>query len=151
MTVTDYPLVNGFLFDWASVELAIDPVDGGIDAPIVGFKSLTYKIERMGAENRYANAGAPVGQNKGKGGYSLSADVLQEAWQILQARLGNGYMFKFVNITASWIEGNNEGRMTARATIKSHEAGWSEDGIPVQKIEFLPSEMTENGYAPFGA
>lgn len=79
-----YPLVNGFMFSWASVVLQI------AGREFRGITSVEYEATRE-RELQYGNSPDPIGKTLGKNKYKFDVEMYTQEFHRLLAILGDGY------------------------------------------------------------
>jgi hypothetical protein len=126
---TKFPLVNGFRFSFASIELNIK----GKRIPV--FKSINYSTDKTPGEVR-GNHAQLVGRTRGDLKDTCSLELYEEEFADVLAALGNGFMDQAFDIVVSYAE---EGQKTITDKIfgclfqkidKSHTQGV--DGLIVK-------------------
>ncbi len=141
---TKLPLVNGFRFSFASVEVTYK----GKRIPIL--KAINYTQEKMPGEVR-GNHSQVVGRTRGDLKDTGSMEVYEEEFDDLITSLGKGYMEQTFDIVASYAE---EGQKTITDKLygcimtkvdKSHTQ--STDGLVV-KCDLHIMHIDLNGLNP---
>lgn len=136
-----YPLINGSIYSWSSIELKI--------AGLIfrGFKSINR--ERMRDRPAiYGNSPDPIAKPVGKNSYTCDAEVYLAEWNNLMTQLGPGYGDVFFPIYVSYVQ-------NGLATIQDQILGCTLDGTTVseqegtdplvRKVTFNPLKILFNG------
>ncbi|WP_407540465.1 hypothetical protein Q0M94_03440 [Deinococcus radiomollis] len=141
---TKFPLVNGFRYSFASIELNIKA------KRIPVFKSINYSSDKAPGEVR-GNHAQLVGRTRGDLKDTCSLELYEEEFNDVIVALGNGFMDQTFDIVVSYAE---EGQKTITDKIfgcifskvdKSHTQGV--DGLIV-KIDLHVMRIDLNGKTP---
>lgn len=104
LVLPSYPLINGTLPDWASVQFTAQLPDGS-RSRIVGLKSLNYKVEQDPADV-FGTSSIPIGQTKGTAKFSGDVEFyIQEFYALIEA-IGDDFASIPFTITPSYSVGN---------------------------------------------
>ena len=135
-------IVRGKFYSFSSVTNTID----GDEIPSIS--SFDYGIKKDGAYV-WGSDVLPLGQTDGKVEFSASLKMPRQAWALLQAKLGPGYMFQELNWLISFgkngqpVQKVEIKNFTLQETKASGQAG-SADALEVE-LTVLPNEIIENG------
>jgi hypothetical protein len=102
LTLPAYPLINGLRPDWSSIHFTPNLPDGSAE-PIVGIKSLNYKVEQDPVEV-YGTGPTPIGLTRGTAKFSGDLEMyIQEFYAWVEA-VGPDFGSIPINITVSYSE-----------------------------------------------
>src|SRR5512147_2600207 len=88
MSAPAYPIINGYVPSFASVEVNLGGQTGGTNLP--GVKSINYK-EALAMARIYGNSVNPQGRTRGQLAASGSVEFYRDQWDAVVAILsGNG-------------------------------------------------------------
>ena len=93
----EYPLINGFRYSFASIEVSID------GRKMIGFREINYRVRREPGEVRGAHP-EPLGLTRGEITYEADLVAYAEEAEELIKQLGDGYMEKPFDITVTYAE-----------------------------------------------
>ena len=139
-----YPLINGSLFSWSSVEFKPNGI------PFRGFKSINYKRTRD-RPKVWGNHPDPLGKVVGKNDYTCDAEIYLAEWLVLLTSLslqGPGWGDQFFPIFVSYKQNafTTIQDVILGATVDEVDASQQEGTDPlVRKVTFNPVKILFNG------
>lgn len=87
-----YPLINGYEYSYASVEMNISGI--GVFAPLPSVKSISYK-EALTSATIYGNSPFPQGRTRGQIKGTGSIEFYRRQWDAVAAILSGGGLWGF--------------------------------------------------------
>jgi len=145
VTTIDYPLINGFRYDFSSI---VFHLDGDV---VLGVKEISYKNSRERGEVRGTS---PQRLAKTRGQYKCEASctLFRSEFDELIAKIGDGYQDYVFPVTVSYA---NDGQPLVTDTIvgctldeDDHSNSAGTDPTEV-KLTFNPMYIVVNGKLPF--
>jgi hypothetical protein len=132
MSTPAYPIINGFVPSFASVEIKLAGTSGAMSLP--GVKSINYK-DALSISKVYGNSPRPQGRTRGQLAATGSIEFYRDMWDAATLLLSGGGAWGFAE--KSWVIPITYAETLYRTTCDTLI------GVRVHSPDTSPSEGTE--------